>query len=271
MDLRGAVVVVTGASSGIGRATALAFAARGAIVVGAARRTALLDELVAQIERRDGRALAVACDVADREQVQRLHDRVRDEFGRCEVLVNNAGIGGSLFEAMTLDEIERVVRVNVLGVMSCTRVFLPLMLDGGRGHVVNVASLAGRFATPGSSVYAATKHAVVGFSEALHFEVAPRGVRVTAVNPGFVETEGFPHRGRHATGPLPVLDPEPVADLIVRVVERGIAPERSIPRWIAGLQAVRILAPPIYRAALSRVSRLRTERTGGPDGGTAVR
>src|SRR6266540_5155123 len=128
MDLRGAVVVVTGASSGIGRATALAFAARGAIVVGAARRTALLDELVAQIERRDGRALAVACDVADREQVQRLHDRVRDEFGRCEVLVNNAGIGGSLFEAMTLDEIERVVLVNVLGVMSCTRVFLPLML-----------------------------------------------------------------------------------------------------------------------------------------------
>jgi short-subunit dehydrogenase len=263
VELRGAIVVITGASSGIGRATAVAFAGRGATVVGAARREERLDDLVGEVERDGGRALAVRCDVADPSQVEALRDRVREAFGRTDVLVNNAGIaGGGPFADQSIEQIERVIRVNCLGVLYCTKAFLPLMLEARKGHIVNVSSLAGRFATPGASVYTATKHAVVAFSEALHYEVAGRGVLVTTVNPGFVRTEGFPHEGRRSTGGLPVMEPESVSELIVRVVERGIAPERSIPRWLASLQAVRILAPPLYRAGLRRAARARL-RAGG--------
>jgi short-subunit dehydrogenase len=141
--------------------------------------------------------------------------------------------------------------VNLLAVMEGTAVFLPMMLQEGRGHIVNVASLAGRFATPGASVYGATKHGVVAFSEALFIELRRAGVLVTAVNPGYVPTEGFPAAGR--PGPL-VLKPERIAKTIVRVVEKGIAPEISIPRWAAGLQVFRVLTPPLYRWGMGVVS-----------------
>jgi short-subunit dehydrogenase len=256
LDLPNAVVVVTGASAGIGRATALAFAGRGSTVVAAARRTDILQELAAEVERTGARVLPVACDVADRTQVQALADRVHDAFGRCDVLVNNAGVPGSgPFAHASIEGIEHITRVNYLGVLYCTKAFLSMMLQAGRGHIVNVASIAGRFATPGSAVYSSTKHAVVAFSEALHYEVAPRGLKVTAVNPGFVRTETFRPPSRRDRGGLPLMEPETVADLIVRVVERGIAPERSIPRWLAALQAVRILAPPLYRAGMARAAR----------------
>lgn len=250
MDLAGSVSVVTGASAGIGRATALAFTSRGSTVVVAARREDLLGELVSAIEARGGRALAARCDVAEREQLDALAGRVRAELGRCDVLVNNAGVpGGGPFLDLTVEQIERVVRPNYLGVLYGTKAFLPMMLEAGRGHVVNVASLAGRFALPGSSVYSSTKHAVVAFSEALHFEVAPRGVLVTTVNPGVVHTEGFPHRDRRA------MAPERIAATILDVVERGRAPEVSLPRWLAAMQIVRLVAPPLYRFGLGQAAR----------------
>src|SRR5438093_9633563 len=172
MELPGAVVVVTGASAGIGRATALAFAHEGSTVVAAARREDRLADLVAEIEGAGGHAMAVRCDVTDLAQVQQLERRVREAYGRCEVLVNNAGIpGGGPFTSLSMEQIERVTRVNYLGVLYCTKAFLPLMLERSRGHIVNVASMAGRFAVPGASVYTATKHAVVAFSEALYFEL----------------------------------------------------------------------------------------------------
>jgi short-subunit dehydrogenase len=129
-------------------------------------------------------------------------------------------------------------------VLHVTRVFLPGMLDRGRGHVVNVASLAGRFAAPGASVYSATKHAVVAFSESLDYDTAPRGVLITAVNPGFVATEGFPQT--EVPGRL-VMPASRVAEAIVKVVRDDISPEYSVPRWIAPLQAFRVLTPPLYR------------------------
>jgi hypothetical protein len=257
VELAGAVVVVTGASAGIGRATALAFARKGSNVVLAARREHLLEELAEEIRANGRRALAVACDVSEWEQVVTLASGTMEDFGRCDVLVNNAGIpGGGPFAELSIEQIQRVVGVNYQGVLYCTKAFLPMMLEAGRGHIVNVASVAGRFAVPGAAVYTSTKHAVVAFSEALHYEVEPRGLLVTAVNPGLVATEAFPHRDAIERGRL-VMQPDAVARVIVQVVERGIAPERSIPRWLAALQAFRVLTPPLYRFGLRQVARRR--------------
>ena len=230
MEVRGAVVVVTGASSGIGRATALAFARAGATVVASARRPERLEALVEEIESHRGRALAVVCDMTDVEQVRELRRRTIEAFGRCDVLVNNAGVpGGGSFDELSMEQIERVVRVNYLGVLYGTKAFLPDMLAAGRGHVVNIASLAGRFAVPASAVYSSTKHAVVAFSEAMNGAVSRRGVLVTSVNPAFVPTEGFPHhdaRDRKVGAPMA---PERVADLIVDVVKREGRPRFRSP------------------------------------------
>jgi short-subunit dehydrogenase len=264
VELPGAAVVVTGASAGIGRATALAFAAKGSDVVLAARREHRLEEVAAEIRSHGRRALVVACDVSEWDQVVALATRTVEEFGRCDVLVNNAGIpGGGPFAQLSIEQIRRVVTINYLGVLHCTKAFLPTMLDAGAGHIVNVASLAGRFALPGASVYTSTKHAVVAFSEALHYEIAPRGLLVTAVNPGLVATEGFPQRGAIEHGRR-IMQPGSVARLIVRVVERGIAPERSIPRWPAALQAFRVLAPPLYRFGQRQVAKRSRRPTPSP-------
>ncbi len=256
MQLRGAVVVVTGASSGIGWETALAFAKAGATVVGAARRKDRLEQLAGAIESSGGQALPVECDVSQLDQVENLRNTVREAFGRCHVLVNNAGVpGGGPFTKLSVEQIERVVRINYLGVLYCTKAFLPGMLEARRGHIVNVASLAGRYAVPGSSVYSSTKHAVVAFSEALYYEVASQGVLVTTVNPSFVRTEGFSSGDIEKLPKAVVLEPEEVAGAIVGVVRNGKAPEVSVPRWMASMQSVRVLAPPLYRLGLKRMSR----------------
>ena len=245
MDLRGAVAVVTGASSGFGELTSRMLAREGAAVVLAARRAERLEALAAEIEGRGGRALAVRCDVTEVADLQGLRDRVDEAFGRCDVLINNAGIpGGGRFEDLSLEQIEQVIRVNLLGVLVCTKVFLPMMLDRQRGHIVNVGSLAGRYAAPGASVYSASKHGVVAFSEALYYELGPGGILVTSVNPGFAATEGFPQ------GRLPsalVMRADRVARVIVDVVKEGRAPEVSVPRGMSLWQAFRVLTPPLYR------------------------
>lgn len=253
MDPRGAVVVVTGASAGIGEATALRFARAGSQVVLAARRLERLEALAHVIGARGGRALPVRCDVTVRDDVAALVDATLQAHGRCDVLVNNAGIpGGGPFRDVAEEQIERLVRVNLLGVLIVTRAFLPAMLDRRAGHVVNVASLAGRVATPGAAVYGATKHGVVAFSEALSAELRPSGILVTSVNPGLTRTEGFPQAGRR--GPF-VMQPDRVARTIVDVVRRGRAPEVSVPRALAGLQLFRVLAPPLYRWGMNVAAR----------------
>jgi NADP-dependent 3-hydroxy acid dehydrogenase YdfG len=258
VELRDAVVVVTGASSGIGEATALRFARAGSRLVLAARRFDRLEALADRIRAHGGEALPVGCDVTAAADVRGLAEQTLEAFGRCDVLVNNAGIpGGGWFDDVTAEQIERVVRVDLLGVMLVTKAFLPAMLARGAGHVVNVASLAGRFAAPGIAVYGAAKHGVVAFSEALYHELKPSGILVTVVNPAFASTEGFP--GDDIPKPF-LMRADRVAGTIVDVVRRGRAPEVSVPRPLAALQAFRVLTPPLYRWGVSRVTRRRARR-----------
>jgi short-subunit dehydrogenase len=267
VDLPGKVSVVTGASSGIGWSTAWALARAGATVLVSARREDRLAALVSAIEERGGAAMAVPCDVTDRSSVEALHEKAIDAYGRCDVLVNNAGIpGGGDFVALPIDRIEEVIRTNLMGVVYATKAFLPGMLERGTGHIVNVASLAGRYAVPGSAVYSASKHAVVAFSESLSYSTRQRGVLVTAVNPGLVATERFPHSDAIEKG-RPVMRPERVAAAILFVIRRGISPEYSVPRWMAAMQAFRVLTPRLYRFGVARATRgsLRpTDADGGP-------
>jgi hypothetical protein len=253
VELRDAVVVVTGASSGIGEATALRFARAGSRLALAARRVDRLDALATRIEARGGQALPVRCDVTIPGDRRDLADAVQHTFGRCDVLVNNAGIpGGGPFRSLTAEQIDRVVEVNLLGVVQTTKAFLPMMLEQRSGHVVNVASLAGRFALPGASIYSATKHAVVAFSESLYHELKDVGVVVTAVNPFFARTESFPSA---QVPPRLLIDVDRIARTIEDVVRRGRAPEVSVPRSIALFQVFRILTPPLYRRVVERFVR----------------
>jgi NADP-dependent 3-hydroxy acid dehydrogenase YdfG len=184
------VAVVTGASSGIGEATARALAGAGYAVALAARREDRINELADEIASGGGKALAVPTDVGDESSARALIQAAKDELGSVDVLVNNAGVMllGPIFGADTEDW-RRMVDVNLLGLMYCTHAVLPVMQEQGGGHIVNLSSVAGRVAAMGSGVYNATKFGVGAFSESLRQEVLNFGVRVTIIEPGYVETE----------------------------------------------------------------------------------
>jgi clavulanate-9-aldehyde reductase len=190
VDLSDRVIAVTGASSGIGEATALACAKAGAAISLAARRADRIDALAQRIESDGGRAIAVQTDVGEEDQARAFVERTNDELGRIDVLVNNAGtmLLGPILDAPT-EEWRRMIDANVYGVLYCTHAALPLMAKQGSGHIVNVSSVAGRFAREGSGVYNLTKFGVGAFSESLRQEGVRYGLRVTLIEPGAVATE----------------------------------------------------------------------------------
>jgi clavulanate-9-aldehyde reductase len=188
------VVAVTGASSGIGEATALACARAGAAVALAARRSDRIEALAARITEEGGRAIALPTDVGDESQAREFVERTHSELGRLDVLVNNAGVMllGPIESAPT-EEWRRMIHANVFGVLYCTHAALPLMREQGSGHIVNVSSVAGRVARAGTGVYNLTKFGVGAFSESLRQEGVAMGVRVTTIEPGAVATELAAH------------------------------------------------------------------------------
>jgi NADP-dependent 3-hydroxy acid dehydrogenase YdfG len=189
-SLDGRVAAITGASSGIGEATALELARAGAAVAVGARRKERLDSLVERIEAEGGRALAFELDVSDEGQARSFVEGANEQLGGLDVLVNNAGVMllGPVEDA-SLDDWRRMVDVNVLGLLYCTHAAVPLMRAAGAGDVVNVSSVAGRRAGAGAAVYNLTKFGVTAFSEALRQEALHHGIRVTCVEPGMVDTE----------------------------------------------------------------------------------
>ena len=188
--LAGRKIAITGASSGIGEATAEALVAAGASVALGARRVDRIEALAQSIGSEEAKAVAIEVDVGDEAQARNFVEQAQDELGGLDCLVNNAGVMllGSV-EGTDTDEWRRMVDVNVLGLLYCTHTALPILREGGGGDIVNVSSVAGRHANAGSAVYNFTKFGVTGFSEGLRQEALHSKVRVTCIEPGFVETE----------------------------------------------------------------------------------
>jgi NADP-dependent 3-hydroxy acid dehydrogenase YdfG len=230
--LDGTVALVTGASSGIGRATACALAGQGAAVALVARRKERLEEVAADIRQRGGTALVIESDVTDEHQASGAVERVVSELGRLDTLVNNAGtmlLGPAA--GAPLDEWQRMVELNVLGLLYCTHAALPHLLEAVDrdprrvADVVNISSVAGRFARNGNAVYALTKFGVGAFSESLRQEVTRRYLRVSLVEPGATATELASHNRPEILESIrtqfgQTMAAEDVADAIAYIVTR---------------------------------------------------
>lgn len=222
-NIAGKVVVITGASSGMGEATARHLAERGAIVVLGARRVDRLEALAAELTKGGGKALALATDVTDAAQVQRLVDAAVERFGRVDVLVNNAGLmPHSPLERRKLDDWNRTIDVNLRGVLQGIAAALPHMQRQKSGHIINVSSVAGHTVRPGGAVYSATKTAVRVISEGLRQEVKPWNIRTTIISPGAVATEL----------PRSITEPD-IAQGISQFYEQYAIPASSFARAVA--------------------------------------
>jgi len=232
--LDGTVALVTGASSGIGEATARALAAQGAKVALAARRLERLERLAAEIGREGHTALAIQSDIAEQAEAIAAVDRTVDELGRLDIVVNNAGVMllGPIEDAPT-EEWDRMIDLNLKGLINTTHAALPHLLSAAEGSergcadVVNISSVAGRIARAGSGVYNLTKHGVGAFSESLRQEFASRKVRSTLIEPGAVETElsdhlrdGVREQVRERFAGIRILEAADVADAIAYAVTR---------------------------------------------------
>jgi short-subunit dehydrogenase len=238
---------VTGASSGIGRATALRLAREGAKVIALGRDQSALDEVAAATSGK-----AIRADLSMAEEVERAAVEALGSLGRVDVLVNNAGEGwAGRFADMDLEGAERLVQTNLLGPIRLTRALLSGMLERGRGHIVNVSSIAGHVGVRDEAVYAATKAGLIGFSDSLRQELAGTGVGLSVVSPSVVATSFFDRRGRpyQRRTPKPVAA-ERVADAILQAIRTRKA-QTFVPRWMAFPAWLRQVWPSLYRKGAS--------------------
>ncbi len=252
MNFRSKVCVITGASGGIGRRTAIDLSAAGATVCAAARREERLRSLLDEIGGPDSAHSYFVTDVSKRDDAYALAAYVERTYGRCDVLINNAGFSRrrSFEEPDALDALEAVMATNFYGAVYCTKAFLPLLTASAPAHVVNVASIAGRLAFRAASSYCASKFALVGWSEALHFELSARRVFVSLVEPGPLPTEGFPQSELQDDAILSrALTTTEAVSAAIRDAVAKKKVQRVVPRWYYLFQLPRLLTPPLYRFA----------------------
>ena len=253
MQIEGATALVTGASSGIGAAVARALADAGAAVALVARRAERLADVAGGLPT--GRSATFACDVRDPAAVDATVAAVKAELGAVDILVNNAGIGRYVaFVDTSADDTAAILETNLGGALRFTRAVLPDMLTRRRGHVVNVASIAGRIGSRNHAVYCASKFALAGLSESLAYELAGSGVGITLVNPGIIATPFFDH---HSFADFPrrararAIAPEEVATAIVRAIRRDQF-EVTVPAHFALGTILKTLAPGLFRRLMQR-------------------
>jgi short-subunit dehydrogenase len=250
------VAVVTGGSSGIGAAIARSLATREWQLVLLARGEERLNAVAEELD-----AERHVCDVSDRAEVERVAAEIRARHPSVHLLVNNAGIPGREgFLTLDPERVEALVRVNYLGSVWCTRAFLPALEAAAPSNLVTVVSVAGTVAAGQSGPYTASKHAQLAFSRSLAVELSDRGVRVHTVNPGFVDTPGFPNRNRFGARLAPlVAEPDTVAAAVLRALDKNRG-ELFVPWWYRPAAVAQALAPGLLaRAARSRgIRRIRS-------------
>jgi NAD(P)-dependent dehydrogenase (short-subunit alcohol dehydrogenase family) len=256
MSSHGRVAVVTGASSGIGEAVARRLAAGGMTVVAVARR----EERLQALAGRHDRIVPIRTDVGRRSEVTALANRVAADLGRCDVLVNGAGIGGRPFDGPEdLNDLVRTMQVNFVGAANCMALFHDLLVSSAPSHVINIGSVSGKVGI-GPAGYIASKFALVGFSEAVGLAWARDRITVTQLNPGYIATEGFPQQQvlRTRFGRV-VGKPQDVADAVVDVIVHKPR-ERTVPRWYRGVVVLRHVVPGLFWRLAALTPRARGTR-----------
>ncbi|MCD1259719.1 SDR family oxidoreductase [Paenibacillus athensensis] len=235
MKLQGKIALITGASSGLGALLAQQLSARGATVALTARSAGKLEQVAAGL---NGPAVVYPMDVQQTEQVRLTVEQIIERFGRIDLLINNAGYGRfETFLNMSQEQFADMMDVNYMGIVRCTQAVLPHMLRNGSGHIVNIASMAGKIGSAKSTAYAASKHAVLGLTNSLRQELSGTGIAVTAINPGPIKTPFFeiadPEGNYVKKVEWFMLNPDKVARAIVRAIESGRI-EKDMP-WSASL------------------------------------
>ena len=262
MNFKDRIVFITGASNGIGRQLAIDLAARGAVVVGCGRSRDRLIETLKEVRRASPKSLMIACDIGDAEQVHGMMEKVLADFGRIDILINNAGIGmRKPFVDTPIETIEAMIRTNYLGAVYCTHEVLPAMIARGNGHIVNISSGAGQIGTLNMAGYCASKFAMNGWSESLYHELKPLGINVTVVCPGPVSTQ-FSREFQNTEPKSPpqlFISAAEVSRQVIGAIENNKF-EVVTPRWLALMCALKRWAPGLFRAIAQR--RFRPHVTG---------
>lgn len=249
MEFSQRIVLITGASNGIGKQLAIDLAKRHAVVIGCGRSIERLKEVLKEVRQWSPSSLMIGCDVSDQEQVHGMCEKILADFGRVDILVNNAGIGTRQpFAETPLATIEAIIQTNYLGAVYCTHALLPSMIERDSGHIVNISSVAGKIGTLNMAAYCASKFAMNGWSESLYHELKPLGVNVSLVCPGPVRTgfsRDFAERQPQSPESL-FVSPSAVSEAIIRVIELNRA-EHVMPRALALLSWFKQTAPGLFR------------------------
>ncbi|MCU1285046.1 MAG: hypothetical protein JWO13_1396 [Acidobacteriales bacterium] len=228
--LQNAVVVITGASSGIGKATALEFARNGASVVAAARRRTPLEELVVECENLGGHAIAVPTDVSDENAVKNLAKQAIRRFGRIDIWINNAGVSAAgEFEKLPSDVFRRIIDVNLFGTVNGSRAVLPYFREQGRGLLINISSQLGKMGAPYFSPYSVSKFGIRSLGECLRQELIGTNIYVSTVMPATIDTPFFQHSGTYAGRPTKAIPPVyDVSEVVDTIIDLARSPKREV-------------------------------------------